>query len=185
MRFVKGQLKETNNLVVDAFWKVCIQNLVGYQRLKLKVAGQHFIVRRKQAATRAVLTPLETRLTAAFATLTGDNERGVFLDENLQIAGVGRTRDESHSFDLLSQGAREQLLLCLRIAVAQELAADEPQVLILDDVLVNTDLPRQERVIEMLTALAPTLQVIILTCHADWYRGVGTAVTIVPQADAN
>jgi hypothetical protein len=140
---------------------------------------------RKQAATRAVLTPLETRLTAAFATLTGDNERGVFLDENLQIAGVGRTRDESHSFDLLSQGAREQLLLCLRIAVAQELAADEPQVLILDDVLVNTDLPRQERVIEMLTALAPTLQVIILTCHADWYRGVGTAVTIVPQADAN
>jgi hypothetical protein len=34
-------------------------------------------------------------------------------------------------------------------------------------------------------ALAPALQVIILTCHADCYRGVGTAVVIVPQAGAN
>ena len=72
--------------------------------------------------------------------------REVFLDDQLQIAGIGRTRNASHAFDLLSQGAREQLLLCLRIAVAQELAVDEPQVLILDDVLVNTDALRQERV---------------------------------------
>jgi uncharacterized protein YhaN len=140
---------------------------------------------RKQAATRAVLAPLETRLTAAFARLTGEDQRGVFLDENLQIAGIGRTREASHAFELLSQGAKEQLLLCLRIAVAQELAADEPQVLILDDVLVNSDEPRRERVIEMLTTLAPTLQVIILTCHENWYRGVGTAVSIVPQAGTN
>lgn len=139
---------------------------------------QNLIEHRKQAATRAVLSPLEQRLTAAFAELTGDRGREVFLDEHLQITGIGRTRAESHAFDLLSQGAKEQLLLCLRIAVAQELAATEPQVLILDDVLVNTDPVRQERVLDALTGLSARLQVIVLTCHADRYRGVGQPVAI-------
>lgn len=135
------------------------------------------IEHRKQAATKAVLTPLEQRLTAAFAELTGDRTREVFLDERLQIAGIGRTRDATHPFDLLSQGAKEQLLLCLRIAVAQELATSEPQVLILDDVLVNTDSVRQERILDVLSALATQLQVVVLTCHADRYRGLGHAVS--------
>jgi DNA repair exonuclease SbcCD ATPase subunit len=133
---------------------------------------------RKQAATRAVLAPLEDRLSAAFAELSGQATRRVFLDENLQIAGLGRTREELHAFDLLSQGAREQLLLCLRLAVAQELATDEPQVLILDDVLVNTDPIRQERVLDLLGRLTPNLQILILTCHPDRYRGVGEAVRL-------
>jgi hypothetical protein len=135
------------------------------------------IEHRKQAATKAVLTPLEDRLTAAFADLTGDSTRRVFLDEHLQIAGIGRTRDECHGFDQLSQGAKEQLLLCLRLAVAEELAADEPQVLILDDVLVNTDPVRQERILDVLSARADHLQILILTCHPDRYRGVGSPVS--------
>jgi len=135
------------------------------------------IEHRKQAATKAVLTPLEQRLTAAFADLTGDTTREVFLDEHLQIAGIGRTRDTSHAFENLSQGAKEQLLLCLRLAVAQELSADEPQVLILDDVLVNTDPVRQERILDVLGTQATRLQILILTCHPDRYRGVGQPLT--------
>ena len=125
---------------------------------------------RKHAATRAVLLPLEQRLGAAFAELTGVRGRQVFLEENLQIAGIGFDRGSAHRFDLLSQGAKEQLVLCLRIAVAQELAVTEPQVLILDDVLVNTDQTRQIRILEVLTSLAKDLQIIVLTCHSDRYR---------------
>ena len=133
---------------------------------------------RKQAATRAVLTPLEDRLSGVFARMTADTTRRVFLDENLQITGVGRTREECHAFDLLSQGAKEQLLLCLRLAAAQELATAEPQVLILDDVLVNTDTIRQQRILDVLTEAAHQLQIIILTCHADRYRGIGETMKI-------
>ncbi len=136
------------------------------------------IEHRKQAATKAVLAPLEQRLTTAFAELTGDIARQVFLDERLQIAGIGRSREETHAFDQLSQGAKEQLLLCLRLAVAQELATDEPQVLILDDVLVNTDPVRQDRVLDVLGAHAARLQILILTCHPDRYRGVGETITL-------
>ena len=91
---------------------------------------------------------------------------------------VARSRAESHAFELLSQGAKEQLLLCLRIAVAQELATNEPQVLILDDVLVNTDSVRQERILDVLGALSTSLQILVLTCHADRYRGLGQAITL-------
>lgn len=133
---------------------------------------------RKQAATRAVLSPLEDRLTAAFARLTGQPDRRVFLDDNLQIAGLGRTREALYAFDNLSQGAREQLLLCLRLAVAQELATEEPQTLILDDVLVNTDSVRQEHVLDLLGALSADLQILILTCHHDRYRGAGISLQI-------
>lgn len=131
---------------------------------------------RKQAATKAVLAPLEQRLTTAFAELTGDTARQVFLDERLQIAGIGRTREEAYAFEQLSQGAKEQLLLCLRLAVAQELATGEPQVLILDDVLVNTDPVRQDRILDVLSAQADRLQILILTCHPDRFRGVGHPV---------
>jgi uncharacterized protein YhaN len=77
------------------------------------------------------------------------------------------------AFEHLSQGAKEQLLLCLRGAVALKLADTEPHVLILDDALVNTDGVRQDRVLQYLESLAGRLQVIVLTCHGDRYRGVG------------
>ena len=144
-----------------------------------RIAGD-LIAYRKQAATKAVLAPLEQRLSAAFAQLTGDFSRNVFLDDQLQLAGVGRTREDAYAFDLLSQGAKEQLLLCLRVAVAQELAASEPQVLILDDVLVNTDPVRQGRILDTLEALAKSLQIIIITCHPERYRGVGVSTTLTP-----
>jgi uncharacterized protein YhaN len=141
--------------------------------------GQSLIEFRKQAATKAVLAPLEERLGSALAGVTGVSDRKVFLDESLQISGLGRSREASHAFDHLSQGTKEQLLLCLRIAVAQELAKEEePQILILDDVLVNTDPVRQERVLDVLAAAASHLQILVLTCHPERYRGAGMAQVI-------
>ena len=66
--------------------------------------------------------------------------------------------------------------------VAQELAGDEGQVLILDDVLVNTDPVRQERILDVLGTLAERIQLLILTCHPDRYRGVGEPVCFASSA---
>ncbi len=133
---------------------------------------------RKLAATRSVLAPLEDRLSSVFADITGRRNRRVYLDENLQILGVGRDGKERIAFEHLSQGAREQLLLALRLAVAAELSVDEPQLLILDDVLVNTDGTRQDRILDLLQQAAETMQILILTCHPDRYRGIGQPLTI-------
>lgn len=131
---------------------------------------------RKSEATRAVLKPLEDRLTGVFTEVTGEENRRVFLGDQLNILGIGRSADQLIPFRLLSQGAKEQLLLCLRLAVATELSETEPHVLILDDVLVNTDRSRQERILDLLASIENKIQVIILTCHPEWYRGVGKTI---------
>lgn len=136
------------------------------------------VERRKQAATRAVLAPLQDQLSSTFAQLTGQPSRKVFLDDTLQIRGVGRSEQELLQFDLLSQGAKEQLILALRLAVATADNQDDRQLLVLDDVLVNTDPVRQERVLDLLQSAAQRLQILILTCHADRYRGMGHLVQI-------
>ena len=139
------------------------------------------IERRKQAATRSVLAPLQERLSARFAEVSGERERRIFLDESLVVRGLGRKDGELVPFEELSQGAKEQLLLCLRLAIAEELAAkgEGPQCLILDDVLVNTDAARQRRVLDLLTSAAEGgLQVLVCTCHPDRYRGVGEVIEL-------
>jgi exonuclease SbcC len=133
---------------------------------------------RKQAATRSVLGPLEARLSGTFAEITRDTERRVFLDEHLQIAGVGTSREAMIGFTHLSQGAKEQLLLCLRLAVAGEVSANGHKLVVLDDVLVNTDMQRQQRVLDLLQTCASQLQIVILTCHAENYRGIGAVAEI-------
>ena len=140
------------------------------------------IERRKHAATRTVLGPLQERLGARFAEVSGERDRQVYLDESLRVRGLGRQESDLVAFDDLSQGAKEQLLLCLRLAVAEELAAapgNGPQSLVLDDVLVNTDVARQRRVLDMLAnAAAGGLQILVCTCHPDRYRGVGEIVNL-------
>ena len=134
---------------------------------------------RKQAATRSVLGPLEARLAGTFAEITHDAERRVFLDEHLQVAGVGTSREAMIAFAHLSQGAKEQLLLCLRLAVAGEVASTGHNLVVLDDVLVNTDGQRQQRVLDLLqSSSASQLQIVILTCHPENYRGVGEVAEI-------
>lgn len=87
-------------------------------------------------------------------------------------------REDGSGFDLLtphgerwresdlSQGAQEQLYLCLRIALAQEFSKDRSMLpLIMDDVLVNFDPPRAEAMARVLTEVGRTRQVLFFTCH--------------------
>ena len=62
--------------------------------------------------------------------------------------------------------------------VALELSKEEPQILILDDVLINTDPVRQERVLDYLQQISTDVQILVLTCHSSMYRGVGHAVSL-------
>jgi DNA repair exonuclease SbcCD ATPase subunit len=135
------------------------------------------IQRREERAVQAVLGPLENRLSEVFAALTGVSERRVWFDELLQIRGVGPRPDALVPFAQLSRGAREQLLLALRAAIALELSVDGRECLILDDVLVHTDGMRHENVLDYLQQLAGSLQIVVLTCHAERYRGVGRLIT--------
>ena len=62
--------------------------------------------------------------------------------------------------------------------MAEELSTEEPQALILDDVLVNTDVMLQQRVLDLLQAAARKFQILVVTCHPGRYHGIGQLVQI-------
>jgi hypothetical protein len=128
--------------------------------LALRLAAG-LIEQREQTAIQTVLGPLENRLSAVFAELTGRADRRVFFDEHLAVRGIGTRVEELIPFTDLSRGAREQLLLALRAAIALELAKKEPPCLMLDDVLVHTDPVRQRNVLDYLETLSQHVQIVI------------------------
>jgi len=80
--------------------------------------------------------------------------------EVIDDAGKSKTVEE------LSRGTREQLLLALRMGLIEEYETTvEPLPLALDDVMVNFDNPRAERLAEVLTDFAKDRQVLLFTCH--------------------
>ena len=80
-------------------------------------------------------------------------------------AGSGPGSAEREA-SILSRGARDQLYLCLRLALADEITHNsEPLPLILDDPLVNFDPKRLWNTMRMLAHIAKKRQVLFFTCH--------------------
>lgn len=85
--------------------------------------------------------------------------------ESLKVRTVERG-SAAESFGELSGGAREQLAVIVRVAMATVLAKDHASMpLILDDILGWTDDERLRRMLRVIELAAREMQVILLTCH--------------------
>ncbi len=68
--------------------------------------------------------------------------------------------------DYLSQGAKDQLYLALRLAVCSLVLPEEQACpIILDDALAAFDRQRMERALDLLKSVAEKRQVLLFTCH--------------------
>ena len=109
--------------------------------------------------------PVEERLEQLLARLTRDRYHDVKLERNLSIKAMQSGDVAVPSTSDLSTGARGQLALALRLAVADYLSIDEPHPVILDDALVHFDEERLSDALELLREFSERRQVIYLTCH--------------------
>lgn len=77
----------------------------------------------------------------------------------------------------MSRGTREQLYLAMRFGLIDEYETrSEPLPAVMDDVFVNFDDDRDERIIKILTQFSAHRQVIVLTCHQrslEAYKNIG------------
>ena len=83
----------------------------------------------------------------------------------------------------MSRGTREQLYLAMRFGLIDEYETrSEPLPAVMDDVFVNFDDERDERIIEILGQFSQHRQVIVLTCHQrslEAYKSIGaTPITV-------
>ena len=77
----------------------------------------------------------------------------------------------------MSRGTLEQLYLAMRFGLIEEYESrSEPLPAVLDDVFVNFDDDRDQRLIQILNRFSKERQVIVLTCHQrslEAYKSIG------------
>jgi len=87
-------------------------------------------------------------------------------------ARAAAARPERIGPETLSQGARDQIHVAVRLALVNLMSGAEPQPLFLDDPFVHFDPERRRRALELVTDFARLNQVILFTCDPG-YRDLG------------
>jgi DNA repair exonuclease SbcCD ATPase subunit len=127
-------------------------------------------------ALAAVAGPVEAVATRTLQRISGRRLGRIEFGEGFEPARIApEWMEKAVSLDNLSGGEQEQLYLATRLALAEVLGKDERQLVVLDDVLTATDAGRLARVMTVLEEAAERLQVLVLTCHPERYRGLRKA----------
>ena len=114
-------------------------------------------------------TPVLRRAGALFSTLTLGSFKGLRddVDDHSQpvLRGV-RPDNQEVGVEGMSEGARDQLYLALRLATLEQgLGNGEPMPLIVDDILIGFDDARTEACLKVLADFAKRTQVLVFTHH--------------------
>ena len=124
----------------------------------------------------AVSGPVEASAARILRRIAGPRMGSLKLGESFEVAAVVPSGlDEAVSTEELSGGEREQVHLAVRLALADLLAGNGRQLVVLDDVLTATDAGRFARILTVLDEYAQRLQILILTCHPERYSGLAGA----------
>ena len=118
---------------------------------------------------------LEDQASSYCQKISGLSNRLVEMDDDFQI--YVREAGRKCSLDILSKGARDQLYLALRFAVADLLADEVKLPLIFDDPFISTDGRRRNNIYHILQNQATERQFILLS-HADIFSTWGNPITV-------
>jgi uncharacterized protein YhaN len=130
----------------------------------------------RSEAIAAVSRPVEAVATRTLKRIAGRRLGRVEVGDSFEpSAVVPESIEQAVTLDNLSGGEQEQLYLATRLALAEVLGREERQLVVLDDVLTATDAGRLAKVMNVLEEAAQRLQVLILTCHPERYRGLKRA----------
>jgi len=121
-----------------------------------------------------------------FRQMTQGKYRRVWTPVGERVLRVEDAEGEGLAVEVLSRGAREQLFLSLRLALAAHFARRGAVLpLILDDVLVNFDMDRARAAAEVLRDFAGQgHQMLVFTCHdhiAKLFRGLKAPICELPS----
>jgi ABC-type transport system involved in cytochrome c biogenesis ATPase subunit len=123
----------------------------------------------KAEALEGLHEPVARAASRLLERITGRPAAGLRLTQDFVPAAV-----EDFAIEELSGGEAEQVYLATRLALAGYLSRGTRQLVVLDDVLTATDPDRLARVADLLREQSAFLQFLILTCHPERYKGLGT-----------
>ncbi len=118
-----------------------------------------------------------------FTQITGGDYHRIIKPIDQDDLMIENNRHQRKGVLEMSRGTREQLYLAMRFGLIDEYETrSEPLPTVMDDVFVNFDDERDERLIGILSQFSKKRQVIVLTCHQrslEAYKKIGaTPITI-------
>mgnify|MGYP001941562091 CR=1 FL=1 len=128
------------------------------------------MLRHRDAARQRYAEPFVTALNGLARTVFG-SDVDFHLSEELKVETRSRNGD-TVDFEGLSGGAKEQLGILTRFAIAQLVSGDSVPIII-DDALGSTDSSRLQLMAALFTKAGKSSQVIVLTCMPQRYSWVG------------
>jgi uncharacterized protein YhaN len=136
----------------------------------------------KDVILKAVSKPVQDRATSYLERVCGRPLASLRLTHDFCLDSLLPAEidgwEESVRVEKMSVGEQEQIHLCTRLALAEELTRNERQFLILDDVLTATDDNRLPRICELLSEVASRMQVLLFTCHPERFASI-SAVNLI------
>lgn len=127
----------------------------------------------KTAVIASVAAPVERTASRMLSRVVGPRLGGLRLTQDFVPEAVApELAADPVALSNLSGGEQEQLFLIARLALADVLAQEQRQLVVLDDVLNATDAGRHARLLNLLEEVSERLQIIILTCHPERYRAL-------------
>lgn len=133
----------------------------------------------RQRQLDAIAAPVEQAATRLLERVAGPGLGSLQFSESFAPRSIKPPRQPNNiGIDNLSGGEQEQLQLVARLALADVLAKDCRQPVVLDDVLNATDSRRLARMLNLLTEASTRLQLIIITCHPERYHALDDALFI-------
>jgi chromosome segregation ATPase len=140
----------------------------------------------KARAFEGIAEPVSRRASEVLAEIMGRRHADLMLsadfsETTIRPVASGREVEVTE----MSGGEREQIALSVRLALAEHLTSTERHLVVLDDVLLNTDDQTLGRILNYLDQRKDRFQVAILTCHSERYRGLrGSRRIAFPPAAA-
>jgi DNA repair exonuclease SbcCD ATPase subunit len=131
------------------------------------------LTEKRAEARKRYLAPLREEVEGLLGRFFDAEESTVAFDEDLALEKLSRSTDGSFDFDQLSAGARQQLSLLIRLAMARLVARERPHPVFFDDALSDTDPDRFEVIGDILHSVSQDMQIILTTCHRSRHRRLG------------
>ncbi len=118
-----------------------------------------------------------------FSQITGGSYHRIIKPIDQDDLLIENDRHERKGVLEMSRGTRQQLYLAMRFGLINEYETHaEPLPAVMDDIFVNFDDERDERIIKILSQFSKQRQVIVFTCHQrslEAYKNIGaTPITV-------
>ncbi|MBQ3051234.1 MAG: hypothetical protein IJC96_05025, partial [Clostridia bacterium] len=124
-----------------------------------------YLVEAKNNFLKKYLAPMQNAFDQYFELLSGENTDVYELDAQLNISK--RANGKLRNVDLLSEGYKDLVGLCRRMAMVDAMYEEEKPFLIFDDPFVNLDDEKLECGLDFMKDISRKYQVIYTTCHTS------------------